>query len=281
MRFERVPGSFVPSRTPLTVYDPRRVRIATWNINGMRARLDYIGRWLREVEPDVVGLQELKMEDAKFPHEVFAELGYRAVIYGQKAWNGVAVLTKEEAEVRTKGLPAQDEFGSRLLSVRVAGMTFVTVYCPNGKTLEHDDFRGKLAWFDSLTTWLADNHDPSEPIVLTGDFNIVPAPIDSWNEKKLGGGLFHTDDERERMQRLLDWGFVDLWRSLRPDDPGHSWWDYRAGSFHKRWGLRIDLVLGTQRIAERAKEAHLSRDWRKKVEGLTPSDHAPVWVDLA
>lgn len=262
------------------------MRIATWNINGMRARLDYIGHWLRAVEPDVVGLQELKMEDEKFPHDAFSELGYRAVTYGQKSWNGVAVLTKAElpedaVEVRARGLPGEDGFGSRLLSVRVADITFVTVYCPNGKTIEHDDFRGKLAWFDSLATWLAESHDPTDPLVLTGDFNIVPAPIDSWNEEKLGGGMFHTEGERQRMQRLLDWGLVDLWRALRPDDPGHSWWDYRAGAFHKRMGLRIDLVLGTRAIAERARDAHVLRDWRKKVDGLTASDHAPVWVDLA
>ena len=256
------------------------MRIATWNINGMNARFDYIGHWLKDVQPDVVGLQELKMEEHKFPFDGFAELGYQAVIHGQKSWNGVAVLSEEPAEVLTAGLPGQDELGSRLLSTKVGGITFVTVYCPNGKTVTHDDFQGKLAWFDALASWLEAEHDPSEPLVLTGDFNIVPAPIDSWNEKKLKGAIFHTDEERARLQRLFDWGLVDLWRQLKPDDAGHSWWDYRAGAFHKRLGLRIDLVLGTEAVAARANDATLLRDWRKKVEGLTPSDHAPVWVDL-
>jgi len=256
------------------------MRIATWNINGMNARFDYIGHWLKDVQPDVVGLQELKMEEHKFPFDGFAELGYRATIHGQKSWNGVAVLSKEPAETLTAGLPGQEELGARLLSTKVAGLTFVTVYCPNGKTVEHEDFAGKLAWFDALADWLEAEHDPSEPLVLTGDFNIVPAPIDSWNEKKLKGAIFHTDEERSRLQRLLDWGLVDLWRQLEPDEPGHSWWDYRAGAFHKRMGLRIDLVLGTEAVAERATGATLLRDWRKKVDGLTPSDHAPVWIDL-
>jgi len=257
------------------------MRIATWNINGMRARVDYIQHWLRDVSPDVVGFQELKMEDDKFPHAVFEEAGYHALTHGQKSWNGTAVLTREPAELLQQGLPGQEDLGARLLSAKVGDITFVTVYCPNGKTIEHEDFGRKLAWFDALSGWLEETHDPSEPLVLTGDFNIVPAAIDSWNEEKLSGGIFHTEAERSRMQRLLEWGLVDLWRDKRPEEAGHSWWDYRAGAFHKRMGLRIDLVLATAPVAERATDVHLLRDWRKKVEGLTPSDHAPLWVDLA
>lgn len=257
------------------------MRIATWNINGMKARLDYMQHWLRAVAPDVVGLQELKMEDGKFPHEAFAELGYRALTHGQKSWNGVAILSREEAKIRQVGLPGQEELGARLLSAEVGGLTFITVYCPNGKTLQHDDYQRKLAWYDALRAWIASEHGPDDPVVLTGDFNIVPAAIDSWSEEKLGGEMFHTVEERAQLSALLDWGFVDLYRTLLPEEPGHSWWDYRAGAFHKRRGLRIDLVLGTAPIANRAKEAHVVRDWRKKIDGLTASDHAPVWVDLA
>lgn len=256
------------------------MRIATWNINGMRARLDYVQHWLRAVEPDVVGFQELKMEDDKFPHDALAELGYRAVTHGQKSWNGVAVLSREPAEVRQVGLPGQEALGARLLAVDVGGLSFATVYCPNGKSVDHDDFGKKLLWFDALRAWIEDTYEPSQPVVLTGDFNIVPAPIDSWDEEELTGHIFHTDEERERFEAFLDWGFVDLWRAHRPDDPGHSWWDYRAGAFHKRHGLRIDLVLATAPVAERVTGAHLERAWRKKIEGLTPSDHAPVWIDL-
>lgn len=257
------------------------MRIATWNINGMNARLDYVLHWLRAVSPDVVGFQELKMEDAKVPREAFESLGYHVQTHGQKSWNGVAVLSKEPATVTQRGLPGQEELGARLLSVDVSGMTFVTIYCPNGKTIVHPDFQGKLAWFDALSAWLEATQDPARPLVVCGDFNVVPAAIDSWNEAKLSGHIFHTVEERARMARLLEWGLVDLYRTLRPEDPGHSWWDYRAGAFHKKMGLRIDLLLATAPVAARATDAHLSRDWRKKVEGLTPSDHAPVWIDLA
>ncbi|MGE0790887.1 MAG: exodeoxyribonuclease III [Sandaracinaceae bacterium] len=256
------------------------MRIATWNINGMNARGDYLKHWLRAVTPDLVGLQELKMTDDKFPAAELEALGYRATTHGQKSWNGVAVLSRGDVEVIQRGLPTQEDAGARLLSVRQGDLTFVTVYCPNGKTVEHEDFGMKLAWYDALIGYLEAELDPNAPLVVTGDFNVVPAPIDSWNEEKLHGRIFHTEPERERIQRLLDWGLVDAWRAVHPSEPGHTWWDYREGAFHKRQGLRIDLVLVTRPVMDRVEGAHLSRDWRKKVEGLTPSDHTPVWIDL-
>lgn len=260
------------------------MRIATWNINGMKARLDYMGHWLRAVSPDVVGLQELKMTDADFPHAAFEALGYRAVTHGQKSWNGVAVLTKvtlPEPIVRTRGLPGQEANGARLISVSVEGLTFIDIYCPNGKTVEHEDFQMKLAWFRALETFVQAELTASPSVVLTGDFNIVPAAIDSWNEEKLKGSIFHTPEERARIDALLALGLHDVYRAKHPDEPGHTWWDYRAGAFHKRQGLRIDLILASAKVLERVRSVELSRDWRKKVEGLVPSDHTPVWADLA
>lgn len=256
------------------------MRIATWNINGMKARLEYVPHFLREVAPDLLGLQELKMTDAQFPHEALRPLGYHAVTHGQKSWNGVAVLSREPVEVLQAGLPGQEEMGARLLSVRApGGLRFTTVYCPNGKSVDHADYGRKLEWFDALGGWV-ESLDADADAVLCGDFNIVPAPIDSWDEARLGGGIFHTEAERARFGRLLDHGLHDAWRRARPDDPGHSWWDYRAGAFHKRQGLRIDLVLTTGRLAERVVDVGLDRRWRKKIDGLVPSDHTPVWVDL-
>ncbi len=256
------------------------MRIATWNINGMKARGEYLAHWLRAVTPDVVGLQELKMTDEQFPHEAVAALGYRAATHGQKSWNGVAVLSRAPAEVVQRGLPGQEDQGARLLTVHVAGIDVTTIYCPNGKSIDHEDFPRKLAWLDALARYLEEKHDPSAPHVVCGDFNLVPATIDSYSEEHLGGGIFHTKDERARYARLLDWGLHDLWRELRPADPGYTWWDYRAGAFHKHEGLRIDLLLGTEPIRARAKDPALDRTWRKKVEGLIPSDHTPVWLDL-
>jgi len=256
------------------------MRLATWNINGMKARLDYLLHYLREVQPDLIGLQELKMVDESFPRDALQGAGYEAITHGQKSWNGVAVLGRIPMEPVQVGLPSQEHMGARLLSVRAGGLEFTSVYCPNGKTLEHADFACKLAWLDTLAAHFEERCTAGADLVLCGDFNVVPAPIDSWDEATLGGGLFHTEEERSRVGRLLECGFRDAFREAHPEDPGHSWWDYRGGAFHKRQGLRIDLLFATPAIAQRVTGAHVERRWRKKIDGLTPSDHAPVWLDL-
>jgi len=257
------------------------MRIATWNVNGLRARLEFVLHWLREREPDVLGLQELKLTDEQFPHAVFEAEGYRAVTHGQKAWNGVAVLSREPAELVLRGLPGQEDLGARLLTARVCGLAFTTLYAPNGKSLDHEDFPRKLAWFDALIAHLAERHDPANQEVVCGDLNICPAPLDSWNERELAGGIFHTDAERQRFQRLLDWGLLDLYRSRFPDTQAFSWWDYRGGAFHRKQGLRIDFLLATPGVLRRVQEVEIDREYRKKQDGLTPSDHAPVVATLA
>jgi len=258
------------------------VKLATWNVNGLKARLDFMRLWLQARAPDVVGLQELKLTDDTFPHDAFADLGYRAVTHGQKSWNGVAVLSRLPIEPVQIGLPGQADFGARLLSVAVdapgGAVEFTTVYCPNGKTLEHADFPAKLSWFDTLVGHLAGRS--LERAVLCGDFNIAPAPIDSWMGESGDGRLFHTADERARFAQLLELGLVDLYRHLHPAEQVFSWWDYRGGAFHRRQGLRIDLILGTPDIADRLVGAGVDRDYRKKQEGLTASDHAPVTVEI-
>ena len=256
------------------------MRIATWNVNGLRARLDFVLLWLRERQPDLVGLQELKLDDAHFPHPAFESLGYRAECLGQKSWNGVAVLSRKPIRVTGRGLPGQDSLGARLLAVEVDGLSFTTVYVPNGKSVGHEDFPRKLAWLDALAAHFEAGGSPDAPAVLCGDFNVVPAALDSWNEAALAGRIFHTDAERRRLARLCDSGFVDVFRHLHPELQAFSWWDYRGGAFHRRQGLRIDLLLGTRSVAARARTAEIDRDWRKKHEGLIPSDHAPVVADL-
>jgi exodeoxyribonuclease III len=258
----------------------RTVRIATWNINGLRARLEFLCHWLRDRQPDIVGLQELKLEDEHFPHDVFAELGYRALIHGQKAWNGVAILSREPAILTACGLAGQESVGARLLEGRIGDLRFATVYCPNGRSVGNPEFAQKLLWLDALLEWV--EHQPrDDAAILCGDFNLCPAPIDSWNEARFAGQIFHTAEERQRFQRLLSGGLRDLLREHAPDLQTFSWWDYRAGSFHKNEGLRIDLVLGTPAVAARLKSVRVDRDYRKKQQGLTPSDHAPVIAELS
>jgi exodeoxyribonuclease-3 len=254
------------------------LQIATWNVNSLKARLDFVQLWLRERQPDVVALQELKLPDDDVPIAAFEELGYQVAAHGQPRWNGVAVLSRQPIEVVRTGLPGQEEMGARLVDVKTAGLSFVSVYVPNGKTLEHEDFGHKLDWLDALASYLAEHHDPQEPLVVGGDFNLCPDAVDSWHGQS--GGIFHTDDERGRFARLQEWGLIDLYRELNPDEQAYSWWDYRAGAFHKKQGLRIDFVLGTAAVRARARASVIERDWRKKHEGLTPSDHAPVIVEL-
>lgn len=258
------------------------MRIATWNINGMKARLPFLLHWLEARQPDLVGLQELKMVDEAFPHEALAEVGYRAATHGQKAWNGVAVLARgdEAPEVLQAGLPAQEEMGARLLSVRCAELDFVTVYCPNGKTLEHEDYGRKLAWFDSLRDWLATSMDSSREAVLCGDFNICPTALDSHSGEAADGEIFHTEAERARMRALYDLGLQDLFRRESPEEQAFSWWDYRGGSFYRNHGLRIDFLLSTEGLAARASNIHTDRDYRKKKGDLSASDHAPVIAEI-
>ncbi len=261
------------------------MRIATWNINGLRARLDFVKGWLRERQPDLVGLQELKLTDEQFPHADFEAEGYRAVTHGQKAWNGVAILAREgaglgEMEVLQVGLPDQGEVGARLLTAKQGDLSFTTVYCPNGKSIDHEDFPAKLAWFDALASHFEKSSDPGSTTVLCGDFNIVPTAIDGWNEAGSAGTCHHTDEERARIRRLLDWGFHDIFREKYPDTEAFSWWDYRGGAFHRKHGLRIDFLLATQPVLDRVTAVEIDREWRKKQDGLTASDHAPVFADL-
>ena len=256
--------------------------IATWNINGIRARLEYVLDWLKERQPDIVGLQELKAIEENFPFEALEEAGYKSVIHGQKAWNGVAVLSREPAEVLRRGLPGQEEAGARLIAVRVSGLDFISVYCPNGKSTDHPDFPRKLEWFSSLAEYLENPVSELDPdnLVVTGDFNICPAPLDTWNEEMLAGSIFHTEEERSCIARLKNLGLTDLFRQVYPDDQKFSWWDYRGGSFYKNQGLRIDLVLGSHSLQERLKDVYTDRDFRKKRNDQTPSDHAPVIAEF-
>jgi exodeoxyribonuclease III len=257
------------------------MRVATWNVNGLKARLDFLLRWLEERRPDLVGLQELKLGDEQFPRAELEAAGYHALCHGQKGWNGVAVLSRDPLEPLQVGLPGQEELGARLLSARTGDRVFTSIYVPNGKSVGHADFPRKLAWLDALAEHLARGHDAAPARVVVGDFNVCPAPLDSWNEEALRGQIFHTDEERGRFRRLLALGFVDLYRALHPESRAFSWWDYRAGAFHRGHGLRIDFLLASESLAGQAKSVEIDREWRKKKDGLTPSDHAPVWADLA
>ncbi len=259
------------------------MRLVTWNVNSITARLDFVLDYLRTRQPDVVCIQELKVDDETFPLLAFAQAGYAVATHGQKQWNGVAVMVRKDAgpgpEIVQRGLPGQEAAGGRLLTVRALGLLVTSVYIPNGKTVTHPDFAMKLAWLDSLAAYAA-GLAKAGASVIGGDFNLCPGDLDTWDPERHVGRIFHTEGERSRFQSLLGLGYRDLFREQLPTERVFSWWDYRAGCFHKGQGLRIDLVLGTPDVAARTTGASIDRDFRKKREGRVPSDHAPVLVEI-
>lgn len=256
------------------------MRIVTWNVNSLHARLAFVRSWLEERAPDVVCVQELKLATEAFPHAALEELGYHAIVHGQKSWNGVAVLAREPIECVQIGLPGAESAGSRLVTARVGEWTVASVYVPNGKTIVHADFAMKLEFLAKLREHVRSTVGPDAPYVLGGDFNVAHTDLDTFDPDAMRDTIFHTRPEREALDALLGEGLVDLQRALEPDGRTFSWWDYRGGSFHKNEGLRIDLLLANAAARMRARKVWVDRDYRKKKGELTPSDHAPVVADF-
>jgi exodeoxyribonuclease-3 len=256
------------------------VRIATWNINSIKARLPFVLHWLDARQPDIVCLQELKLAADKFPHAVFEERGYKAYLHAQATWNGVAVLTKEPGTIRQAGLEGAEDAGARLLTVDIGDVSVTSIYVPNGKTVTHEDYAMKLHWLAKLNQYARELIDPSKKMFIGGDYNVVHRDIDSWSSEGKAGHIFHTDQERQAIDALLDVGLSDMYRAADPEGTKFSWWDYRAGCFHKNQGLRIDLLLATPPLIDAANEVWIDREYRKKKDGHIASDHAPVIADL-
>ena len=260
------------------------MRLATWNVNSLSARIDFVLDFLASRAPDVVCVQELKLTDEAFPHDVLHDAGFVARTFGQARWNGVGVLVRRtldpEPRVVATGLAGHEEMGARVITVEAAGMSITSAYVPNGKTVAHPDYRAKVAWLEAFVDLVERSVDVSRPAVVAGDFNVCPTDRDSWNPEAFAGQIFHTEAERAPIARLEALGWADLFRVKNPDLRSFSWWDYRAGAFHKKEGLRIDLVYGSPAILARTREVRIDRDFRKKREGRTPSDHAPVIVEL-
>jgi exodeoxyribonuclease III len=259
------------------------VKIVTWNVNSIRQRLPRLLAMLERHEPDVVCLQETKVEDDAFPIEPLVGAGYGAVPFGERGRNGVAILAKaaiEDAVTGFEGDPAAEQ--SRVVSGRVGELRVVCVYAVNGKAVGDPAYDTKLAWFAALQAWLARTGEPRRPLVVCGDFNVTPDDRDVWDPHLWRGQNLASEPERERLRGLLDWGLVDLGRAAAGDEPApFTFWDYTAGAFHKGWGLRLDLVLGTEPVAARLVRVDVDRNERKPTAGEgKPSDHAPVIATL-
>jgi exodeoxyribonuclease-3 len=257
------------------------MRIATWNVNSLKARLPRVETWLEYAQPDVLCLQETKLADDAFPQLTFEALGYESVHHGQGRWNGVAILSKVGLGDVVSGfgdLADPYEGDARLLAATCAGVRVVTVYVPNGRAVGTEFYDRKLVWLRTLRDWLDATASPGDELVLMGDFNVAPDDRDVWSPKAFEGDTHVTPPERAAVAALEEWGLVDAFRSLYDQDRLFSYWDYRRGDFHEHRGMRIDLVLVSPPVAKRVTWALVDRNARK---GQQPSDHAPVVVDLA
>jgi exodeoxyribonuclease-3 len=277
------------------------MRIATWNVNSLKARQDKVEQWLTRATPDVLLIQETKLTDADAPAMPFAMAGYDLLHHGEGRWNGVGIAVRQalglsfedvvtnfgDGPVRDSGPGATTNFGeedfnpldeARMLSARLGDLRFVSVYGPNGRVVGSPFYDGKLAWFERLFRWLAETRDPSEALVVGGDFNIAPTDDDVWDARAVHGGTHVSEPEREAFRKLLSWGLVDAYRLRQSATGRFSWWDYRAGNFHKNLGMRIDHLLVTEPVAGRVVAAEIDREARKGPP--IPSDHAPVSIDL-
>ncbi len=281
------------------------MRIATWNVNSMKARLEKIEWWLDRAAPDVLLMQETKLSDADAPLMTFQMAGYQLVHHGEGRWNGVAIAARDgividepitnfgDGPVRNSGPGAptnldEEDFNpfdeARMLAVRVTPkggdpIRIVTLYAPNGRVVDSPFYDGKLRWFERARRWLDETQDPKASLLLGGDLNVAPTDEDVWAAARAHGGTHVSPKERAAFRNWLDWGLRDSFRDVQPKATGRfTWWDYRAGNFHKNFGMRIDHLLPTESLAKRVVAVEIDREARKGKP--IPSDHAPLVLDL-
>lgn len=255
------------------------MRIATYNVNGVNGRLPVLLRWLQEKTPDIVCLQELKAPQEKFPEQAIAELGYKALWHGQKSWNGVAILAKDTdiTEIR-KVLPGDPEdTHSRYIEAEVNGLIIGCLYLPNGNPAPGPKFEYKLKWFERLQVHAAELMASKKPVILTGDYNVMPTDMDVYKPEKWVNDALFRPETRDAFQKLMSQGWTDAVRTLYPDEKIYTFWDYFRNAYGRDAGLRIDHFLLSPKVAKKLTAAGVDkhvRGWEKT------SDHAPVWIEL-
>lgn len=260
------------------------MKIASWNVNSLNVRLPHLERWLRESAPDVVGIQETKLEDHRFPDATLAGLGYRSVFAGQKTYNGVAILSRAPLEDVSIAMDdAVDDSHARLIAATTYGIRVISAYFPNGGSIDSEKYPYKLKWMARLREELVRSMQRYPiPHALCGDFNVAPFEDDVARPQEFEGGVLANDEVRAALRAIADVGLVDVFRPFHPQGGVYSWWDYRGGGFERGNGLRIDHIYASPELAARCIGAIVDREERR---GTAPSDHAPVvaefdwWVD--
>jgi exodeoxyribonuclease-3 len=255
------------------------VRIATWNVNSLKARLARLEDWISYAQPDVLCLQETKLADAAFPHMAFSALGYESVHHGDGRWNGVAIISRVGIDAVVAGFAPgiAADHDTRLITATCGGVTVTSVYVPNGRALDDDHYTYKLDWLARLREHLSVTADPAGRVAVLGDFNVAPGDADVWDPAAFVGSTHVSQPERAALADLEKWGLRDAFRLRYPEDGLYTYWDYRAGDFHQHRGMRIDLVLVSELLADELRWALVDRNARK---GKQPSDHAPLFIDV-
>ncbi|MHB1233029.1 MAG: exodeoxyribonuclease III [Burkholderiales bacterium] len=251
--------------------------IATWNVNSLKVRLPHVLAWLAHMQPDVLCLQETKLEDAKFPLAELNAAGYQCAFSGQKTYNGVAILSKQPLQEISHGIPGFEDAQKRVLAATVNGVRIVNVYVPNGQSVDSDKYQYKLAWFKALTHWLEMELKAYPKLILLGDYNVAPEDRDVHDPKAWEGQVLCSEPERAAFQALIQLGFQDSFRLFEQPEKMFSWWDYRMQAFRRNLGLRIDHILVSAALAPACKAAHIDKEARKAER---PSDHAPAMLEL-
>ena len=252
-------------------------RLATWNVNSLKVRLPHLLGWLAQASPDAVCLQETKTEDAKFPAAELGAAGYQAVFYGQKTYNGVAILARSEPSAVERGIPGFEDDLKRVIAATVGEIRVVCIYAPNGQAVDSEKYEYKLRWYKALAAWLKAELERQPRIALLGDFNVAPEDRDVHDPKRWEGQIHVSEPERAVFRRLLELGFADAFRLFPQPEKEFTWWDYRLAAFPRGWGLRIDEILLSPQLARRCAACTIDKAPRALER---PSDHAPVVADL-
>lgn len=255
------------------------MKIATWNVNSITARLPHALDWIVTNRPDALCLQETKCVDEKFPFDAFREIGYSAEVFGQPTYNGVAILSLWPANDTQRGLPDDSpDAQKRLIAATVSGVRIINVYIPNGGEIGSDKYQFKLEWLSRLRKFLDQHCDPRQPLALCGDFNVAPEDRDVHDPALWAGKTLFSEPERAALENVRQWGLIDVFRRHHEEGGFFSWWDYRAGAFPRNHGLRIDHLWATAPLAEKCSDAWIDKAPRALPK---PSDHAPVIAEFA
>ena len=253
------------------------MKIATWNVNSLRVRLEHVLAWMESNEPDVLALQETKLTDENFPIEAFENAGYHAEFSGQPTYNGVALISREPGEDVATGIEGFEDPQRRVLAATYGGVRVMNLYVPNGQSVESDKFQYKLKWLAALQAQLEAEVGRYDHRVILGDFNIAPEDRDVHDPEAWDGKVLCTDEERGALSGILGLGFVDTFRLFEQPEKSYSWWDYRAAAFRRNMGMRIDFLLASQRLSSGCTGSHIDvapRRWER------PSDHTPVVAEF-